>query len=174
MLSDRVIFHLKRLWSFDPENLPSEDAICARCGHAFKQHLFSGELRSCVASVKVESFRGVSFFKRCSCSHFMVDLYKEIKEGRKTGEWRNASHYWLSILFKGWEVREMLHSDTVKGFNKPVDVTEYLKVKRAWLLVGFPKGNVPRLEADITQALYYPSSWQFLTKFNNVTEILHA
>jgi len=167
-----VIFRLKRLWSFDPENLPDENAICARCGHAFKHHLFSGELRSCVASVKVESVKNISFFKRCSCKQFMVDLYKEIKDGRKTSEWRDASDCWLSVLFKKcWEVHDIIHSETIKGLNKPVDVTNYLKVKRAWLLVGFPKGNLPRQEADITKAFYYSAGNQFEIQFSNVTEI---
>jgi len=166
-MSDVVIFRLKRLWAFDPEHLPDENAVCAKCGHSFECHIFE-EGKYCFLVKESTSCAA----KGCNCREFMVDLYKEIKAGRKTGEWRDASDYWLSVLFKKcWEVHDIIHSETIKGLNKPVDVTNDLKVKRAWLLVGFPKGNLPRQEADITKAFYYSAGNQFEIQFSNVTEI---
>lgn len=75
-----------------------------------------------------------------------VDLYEEIKAGRKTREWRESSFYWKSRLF-----------------------AELLKPKRAWFIVGFPKGNVPRLEADITNIVVHENQYEI--QFENVVEV---
>lgn len=157
---DVVIFRLKRLWAFDPENLPNEDAICARCGHAFKHHLFSGELRSCMKSIEVESVKNVSFFKRCPCKQFLVDLYKEIKAGRKTSEFRDMKQSWI--------MRLCARANWVVDSEQRQDLTEFLKVHRAWFVVGYPKRNLPRLEADITGLFLL--AMQLEIKFTNVTE----
>lgn len=124
-----AIFHLKRLWVFDTENRPSILAKCARCGHSFGHH----NPLSCVEA-------------QCRCSEFMVDLYEEIKAGRKTSEWRDHKVYWDNILIK--------------------------KPSKAWFVVGYPKNNLlPRLEADIVKIILHEDSHQFEIQFTNVKEV---
>jgi len=55
------------------------------------------------------------------------DLWAEILRGRKTVEYRNNTDYWRSRLLEGKSPRI------------------------AWFTVGYPKNNVPRLEAVITE-----------------------
>jgi hypothetical protein len=69
------------------------------------------------------------------------DLWKEILLGEKTSEWRNASPFW------------------VKYFNRH-------QPRRAWFVVGYPKGNMPRIEADIVE-IGRPNREQFEIKFKN-------
>lgn len=61
------------------------------------------------------------------------DLYEAIKNGDKKIEYRDLTEYWTNTLFqKGappWEQK--------------------LRSRRAWFTVGYPKNNLPRLEADI-------------------------
>jgi len=64
-----------------------------------------------------------------------VDLYEEIKTGRKTSEFRDYTSHWVSRLFRRLLKTGITHMR--------------LKVDRAWFVVGFPKNNLPRLEADI-------------------------
>jgi hypothetical protein len=56
-----------------------------------------------------------------------VRLYEEIKTGRKTCEYRDDKKYWRRRLL---------------GERCP---------SKAWFVEGYPKGNLPRLEADITK-----------------------
>ena len=84
-----------------------------------------------------------------------VNLYEEIKSGRKTSEWRDASPYWLRRLLTNRLTKEGLkYVLQVRGYN-PQELTTLLKVHRAWFTVGYPKGNIPRLEADITALIYH-------------------
>ncbi len=90
------------------------------------------------------------------------DLYEEIKTGKKTVEYRDATPYWAKRLL----------------IHKRVPPTKYrhsfkhqLKVKRAWFTVGFPKGSVPRLEADITDLIYDSDTEQFEIHIANVKEV---
>lgn len=76
--------------------------------------------------------------------HCAETLYEQIKRGKKT------------IVVNGTE---------------PQDLTPFLKVHRAWFVEGYPKGSLPRLEADITGLLYHPSSSQLEIKFTNVKEV---
>lgn len=89
-----------------------------------------------------------------------VDLYEEIKAGRKTSEFRDATEYWTRTLFKKSE-NGVLYAP---------------KVDRAWFIVGFPKGNVPRLEADVIRIDVhcddYGAGEQYEIKFENVVEVL--
>ena len=94
----------------------------------------------------------------------IVNLYEEIKAGRKTSEWRNFSPYWQ---------RRLLFCSGLKALSKkPIDCTKDLKSSKAWFVVGYPKGNLPRLEADIVGLIYHPQSEQFEIKFANVREII--
>lgn len=77
-----------------------------------------------------------------------LDLYEEIKAGRKTSEWRDLTDRWRSIL----------HSTP--------------KPTRAWFVCGYPKGNMPRLEADIVGIVCHLESDQYEIKIANVEEIL--
>ena len=151
MMSDIVIFHLKKLWPYDTENKPSPDAKCARCGHTFHYHTFRDRDATC----------GIV---GCRCRQFMVNLYEEIKAGRKTSEWRDASEYWSRIL--AGEPRSSFDYD----YGDIHNLTGRLEVSKAWFVVGYPKGNLPRLEADITALIFHRNSDQFEIKFNNVKE----
>jgi len=93
-----------------------------------------------------------------------VDLYKEIKDGRKTSEWRDASEYWCRILTgEPMSTFDMFSGDIL-------DLSGFLEPTWAWFVVGYPKGNLPRLEADITGLFLHRTSCQFETKFGNVSE----
>lgn len=163
---NRVIFRLQRLWSFDPNNMPSNEQACARCGHAFSEHILTD-------SEHIVEVTTSCHVKACNCKVFMVDLYEEIKACRKTSEWRNASQYWLRILFKDpIRIATIISSQAVALIDKPVDLTSELKVSEAWFTAGFPKGNVPRLETGIKRELYHPTSRQLETQVINVKEVL--
>jgi len=102
-----------------------------------------------------------------------IDLYEEIKAGRKTSEWRDASDYWIKRL--------TTLTPLDKALNMPLDLATYegtgimlkdkLKVHRAWFTVGYPRYSVPRLEADITDLILHPREGQFEIQIANVVEI---
>jgi hypothetical protein len=81
-----------------------------------------------------------------------LDLYEEIRAGRKTSEWRDNTPYW----------RRRLISSLLK---RPVDGT------RAWFVVGYPKGNLPHLEATITEVLDDEDSEQLEIRLKDVVEV---
>ena len=86
------------------------------------------------------------------------DCYEAIKAGRKTSEFRDATEYWHNRLFAR------------AGVLYPK------KVDRAWFMVGFPKGNMPRLEAEVKRVVIHCNhdgySEQYEIKFENVVEVL--
>ncbi len=88
-----------------------------------------------------------------------VNLYEEIKAGRKTIEYRDCTRFWITRL-----CGNHIH---VYG---PQDLTEYLKVNRAWFVRGYPKDCLPRLEADIT-GLKCNDAMQLEIAFANVKEV---
>ena len=105
-----------------------------------------------------------------------VDLYEEIKAGRKTSEWRIASKHWYSRLLIPFEKTAIRYSGDIELF---ADFTEYLKVHRAWFVVGYPKRSIPRLEADIIALIYWNEKYsatldisQFEIKIANINEVL--
>lgn len=113
-----------------------------------------------------------------------VDLYQEIKSGRKTSEWRDVTDYWIQMLTTLPPLQKINSCSTKKMLewaNMPLDVAaaedagimlkETLRVKQAWFTVGFPKNSVPRLEADITDLILHPREGQFEIKFTNVREV---
>ena len=79
-----------------------------------------------------------------------LDLYEEIKAGRKTSEYRDNVLYW----------RKRLISSLLK---KPKEDT------RAWFVCGYPRGNLPRLEATITEVV--DDEEQLEIKFKDVEEV---
>jgi hypothetical protein len=84
--------------------------------------------------------------------HWLIDgktinIYEEIKAGRKTSQWRDASDYWLKRL---------------------VPPTP----RKAWFTVGYPLNNLPRLEADIIKVIYHANTEQLEIKIGNVKEVL--
>jgi len=106
----------------------------------------------------------------------IVDLYEKIKSGEKTSEWRNASRYWFNLLidYNKMSKSGMIYNPDFNNWDtklRSINLTKYLKVNRAWFTVGFPKNNLPRLEADITGLVYHPSTAQLEIQFTNVIEI---
>lgn len=100
------------------------------------------------------------------------DIYQAIKEGRKTSEWRDCIDYWLArLLDEGGRHRLLIfrRSFTSPQFTIP---PQYYKVKRAWFMVGYPKGSIPRLEADITAIIWHRESNQLEIQVENVVEVL--
>ena len=95
----------------------------------------------------------------------IVDLYEEIKSGRKTSEWRGASEYWARILTG--EPR----SSHDYAYGDTHNLTGLLEARKAWFVVGYPKNNLPRLEADIVGLIFHRNSDQFEVKIANVKEI---
>lgn len=95
-----------------------------------------------------------------------MDLAEEIRSGRKRIEYRRASDYWLRRLLK-----DPSNIPSAVDKNGLIDLTKCLKVKRAWLIVGLPKNNLPRFEADVTGLFLDPRVRQLQTHFSNVVEI---
>lgn len=92
------------------------------------------------------------------------DLWEEIKQGRKTSEWREATSYWFKrLLIKG---AEPMASPYEIDYHR-----RFWKVHKAWFVGGYPKANLPRLEAEITGLVYHPDSSQLEIKFTNVKEV---
>lgn len=87
-----------------------------------------------------------------------LDLYEEIKAGRKTSEWRDNTPYWRKRLISSLLTK-----------NPAMD--RRFGVVRAWFVCGYPKGNLPRLEATITEVLDVEDSEQLEVKFKNVVEV---
>jgi hypothetical protein len=102
--------------------------------------------------------------------HCAETLYGQIKNGKKTNEWRDFSKYWQQRLL----LRQILKYPS----RQPIDCTKDLKVHRAWFVEGYPKDNLPRLEADIVGLIYHPEiKWfpahpqQFEIQVANVREL---
>jgi hypothetical protein len=85
--------------------------------------------------------------------HCAETLYEKIRKGDKTSEWRVATPYWLKRL--------VTKADLQIGGTEPQDLTELLKVHKAWFVEGYPKRNLPRLEAEISGLVYYPENKEF-------------
>ena len=98
------------------------------------------------------------------------ELMVEIKAGRKTNEWRDASPHWLSRLFTKKAMpsvrHRMLRHEGDLMFIHPDDY----KYKKARFRVGYKMG--PTLEADITRIWYHTDTDQFEFQFTNVVEVI--
>jgi len=105
--------------------------------------------------------------------HCAETLYEQIKSGKKTSEWRVLTLHWAKRLLD----TSVLNIAFRMG-DKPHDLTRYLKVHKAWFVEGYPKNNLPRLEAEITGLVYHPEkkgfpahTQQIEIKFTNVKEV---
>ena len=78
-----------------------------------------------------------------------VRLYEEIKSGRKDFEVRDDKKYWRKKLL---------------GEKRP---------SKAWFVECYPKGNLPRLEADITKISDKELPDKIVVYFTNVKETEH-
>lgn len=76
-----------------------------------------------------------------------VDLYEEIKSGRKTSEWRDHTPYWTNRL-------NIALTFPIIAF-----------------VVGYPKGNLPRLEATLLRITLHSETNQYEIRFGNVVEV---
>lgn len=106
--------------------------------------------------------------------HLIEKYYKAIKEGKKTTEYRKCSAgwgYWEKRLLKKepqWN-KMPLELAACEGANITLD--SFLKPKIAWFVLGYPKGNLPRLEADIIHLSVNPRTAMFHIDIDNVKEI---
>lgn len=93
-----------------------------------------------------------------------LTLYKQIKMGLKTVEMRQVKKgfddFWLKRLCRELTDREKtdLPLDLSACEQCAVNFTSFLKVKKAWFVQGYPKGNIPRIEADIDELLLFPQA----------------
>jgi hypothetical protein len=107
-----------------------------------------------------------------------VNLYEEIKAGRKTSEWRECSYFWdVRLLTDFFKVTEYIRGRIpFPPKDTTIDLTKFLKKHKAWFVEGYPKNNSPRLEADITKLRYWwytgDNSPQFEIQFNNIKEVI--
>ena len=76
-----------------------------------------------------------------------VRLYDLIRDGTKTSDWREDTEFWRKRLLD----------------KQP---------KTAWFMEGYPKNNVPRLEADIIEAIIHRDLCLIEIKFYNVREVV--
>lgn len=75
------------------------------------------------------------------------DIYEAVKSGEKTSEWRDLTPFWEKRL------------DKTPSPSKVV------------FTVGFPKGSLPRLEADIKAIIRHEDTEQYEIQVVNVVEI---
>jgi transcription-repair coupling factor (superfamily II helicase) len=87
--------------------------------------------------------------------HKQISLYNQIKRGWKTQEVRRVKNdfedYWIKRLFKPL-------SEDVKAYIRICGlgsigcklIVETLRYKKAWFVEGYPKGNLPHLEVNLT------------------------
>ena len=87
-----------------------------------------------------------------------LDIYEEIKAGRKTSEWRDNTPYWRRRLISFLLIK------------KPA-MDYRFGIVRVWFVCGYPKDNLPRLEATITEVLDVEDSDQLEVRFRDVVEV---
>jgi len=100
-----------------------------------------------------------------------VNLYEEIRLGRKTVEYRKATKYWQSRLLKNIDWSQV-PLDLASAERALIDLTEKLKVRKAWFMEGYRKNCLPRLEARITKLLLDPRAGMFHIHVDNVKEVI--
>jgi hypothetical protein len=90
-----------------------------------------------------------------------LDLWKEIASGRKTSEWRDASEYWSKRLYA--PIPSPFPNQLVR-IPKKFDII--------WFTCGYPKNNLPRIEADHVSTTLHHDTQQYEIAFTNVTEAI--
>lgn len=75
----------------------------------------------------------------------MRELWPMFLSGEKKSEFRDATDYWQARLIP--------------------------KPDKAWLVVGFPKGSIPRLEADVIDVIHHEDTEQYEVVLENVVEV---
>jgi hypothetical protein len=110
-----------------------------------------------------------------------LNLYGQVKNGTKLSEWRAFKPYWLRILCKdAGEVQKEIEDLTKspvqrgRGFPSPIDLTNKLKVQKAWFIESYPNGaiaSLPHLEAEITNLWYHPEKKALEIRIANAVEI---
>jgi hypothetical protein len=110
-----------------------------------------------------------------------LNLYGQIKNGVKLSEWRAFKPYWLRILCKEAgkvqkEIEKLTksHKQHGRGLLPPIDLTNKLKVHKAWFFEGYPKdelATLPHLEAEIIGLWYHPEKNTLEIKIANVAEV---
>ena len=91
-----------------------------------------------------------------------LDLYEEIRAGRKTSEFRDDTDYWRKRLGIWWQQQK----------GDVIEIGARVIGERAWFVCGYPKGNLPRLEATITEIIHLTDTGQFEIKFKDVQEAI--
>lgn len=99
-----------------------------------------------------------------------IDIYEAIKKGEKTSEWRDASDFWISRLFKKNAQSSVRHNMARhKGSLMYLHPDDYKHMK-AKFVVGYT--NTPMLIADVKQLFYHKDTAQFEIQFKNVVEVI--
>jgi len=99
-----------------------------------------------------------------------ADIYEALKSGEKTSEWRDATHFWISRLFKKNVQRTIERQiEHYEGPRIEFHKTHYKHLK-ARFVVGYTKS--PMLEADVTAIIFHTDSHQFEVQIENTKEIL--
>jgi hypothetical protein len=110
-----------------------------------------------------------------------LNLYGQIKNGTKLSEWRAFKPYWLRILCKDAgevqrEIEELTKSRKQRGLRSlsPINLTNKLKVHKAWFIEGYPKGEIvslTHLEAEIIGLRYHQDKKAIEIKIAKVIEV---
>ena len=98
------------------------------------------------------------------------DIYEALKSGEKTSEWRDATGFWISRLFKK-NVQRTIERQ-IKHYEGPriqFHKTHYKHMK-ARFVVGYTKS--PMLMADVIAIIFHTDTNQFEVQIENVEEFL--
>lgn len=95
------------------------------------------------------------------------DIYKALKTGEKTSEWRAATDFWARRLLTK-EGRQQLNGRIISQDSLPFP-REQWKHKKARFVVGYTKR--PMLIADVKALLYHFATEEFEVQIENVIEL---
>jgi len=91
-----------------------------------------------------------------------LTIYEQFKRKLKVYEYRFASERNTNLL---------LGDNTILNPKEARVLTDYLRVRKARLVTGYPKDSLPRLEGDITSLEYLPDTQMFKIGLNNLVEV---
>jgi hypothetical protein len=87
-----------------------------------------------------------------------LTVYEQIRLGIKTTEYRFSKEgfdgKWMKLLFRRLTDEEKEYINILGKDYIKADLTKFLRVHKARFVAGYPKNSLPRLEADITGALF--------------------